>query len=293
MASKIYEIIRRNNNIARTEGDYGVEIEMEGENFPLVRDWRGEQDHSLRGNSIEYVMNQPLKKQAALLAITNLYKTLDNSGARIKETYRAGVHVHMNVQDFTINELFNFITLYLIMEKPLINFCGEDRVGNHFCLRACDADYIIDMITESLSTRNLKRLNNMDIRYASINLSSLFKYGSVEFRAMRSCATAGPILDWIKILDRIKKSSREYESPMDLMAAFSMKGPNAFAKEVFGDKMNKVCDYDGVTADIIEGMRIAQDVAFGLDWSSLDKKVVEGNPFKKNMGKGNNEGKDF
>lgn len=279
MAKTILEILK--GKIKPTKGDYGVEIEMEGENFlPVGNGWALEHDGSLRAGGVEYVLKVPGSVDEVEDKIKFLYNKLKAGGAVVNESYMAGVHVHVNVQSLSISQLFTFFTTYLMLEKALVKWCGEFREGNHFCLRSSDAEFILDKVLESLEARSLKGLHDMNIRYSSFNFCSLFKYGSVEFRAMRSTKSPKPIIDWVKILDTVKNNSLKYNSPVEVVGAMSMHGPDRFASNILGPWHN-LYRYDGSAKDLIECMRIAQDVAFGFDWDSLNKQPNNLNPFQK------------
>lgn len=282
MAKTILDIMR--GGIKACEGSYGVEIEMEGRGFGDVGgSWKLEHDGSLKAGGAEYVLRKPSSKDKVEDEINLLYKQLDGMGARIEESYMAGVHVHVNAQRMTIEQLFTFFCTYIMLEKPLVKWCGESREGNHFCLRSSDAEYLIDKVMEALENRSLNPLNDINIRYASFNFCSLFKYGSVEFRAMRSTKNPEPVIEWVNILDQIKKYSMKFENPCRVIAEMSKLGPKAFSEQALG-KFNHVANYGGSLVDIIDGMRIAQDIAFGFDWDSLkEKEDIPVNPFQKNV----------
>lgn len=62
--------------VRRQAGDVGVEIEMEGYNIPhrdlMPYIWKREVDHSLRGESAEFVMRQPVKLKDLRGVLENL-----------------------------------------------------------------------------------------------------------------------------------------------------------------------------------------------------------------------------
>ena len=101
-----------------TKGEVGLEIEMEGTNLHIDEDlgfWRGEADGSLRGDeSIEYVLRKPVPRNQVAKALDELYVALREQEATIDMTHRTSVHVHINVQQLEVNEVYNFICLYLL-----------------------------------------------------------------------------------------------------------------------------------------------------------------------------------
>jgi len=260
-------------NLRAAKGEVGVEVEMEGVNLPDALDrkhWSVELDGSLRGESYEYVFNGPADKQLAFKRLDYLRKVLDERKSGVADTGRAGVHVHVNVQDLTPKQVACFICMYYIFENTLLKFCGEDRVGNLFCLRTCDAEGALPVIIGAFNHPHLRGFGTDDIRYAALNLNSLPKYGSVEFRAMKSTGDMEVIKKWIEMLLNIKEYSLSFDKPTDVVEGMSLLSPLAMFREVFGEDTPLEYDED----DMYEGVRYAQDLAYGVDWDRLDVNQV-------------------
>ena len=180
------------------------------------------------------------------------------------ESVRSGVHVHINVQDLNPRELFNFITCYIIMEELLVKYCGDDREGNLFCLRAIDAEFLIISLVDAIISENLSMLNTDDLRYSSMNVKALCTYGSLEFRAMRGTADMDTIKNWANLLLHIKDKSIEFGSPKDIIAMFSGDTTDSFVHHILGPYGNLFNEWDSSEA-LLRGMRLAQDVAYAVD----------------------------
>lgn len=258
-------------------GDLGIEIEVEGNNLPHCdRWWRNEEDGSLKGEETrEYVLDVPQNLagvRQALDYLDGLYRT---HKSRVDDTVRAGVHVHVNCQQLTLTQLYNFITVYLILENVLVHWCGEYREGNLFCLRATDAEYLLAQIKASIKDprRQLRqRFHRDELRYASMNLKALGDYGSVEFRAMRGTRDLDLIYKWAETLLGLREFAKTFESPADIIQQFSLGGRDAFMQAALGKNYRDfVCD--GQEAMLWEGMRNAQDIAYSTDWAMFDPKM--------------------
>ena len=258
-------------------GDVGVEIEVEGVNLPYPgKYWRREADGSLRGpESAEYVLSSPLPINKLAIALKSLKLDYKNSGARIDDSVRAGVHVHVNVQDMNMIEVYNYITLYLILEELLVKYCGESREGNLFCLRACDAEYLIKCLTDAAKSQRFRRLVTDDLRYSSINVKALGEHGSVEFRAMRSTSDFQVIQTWAEILVGLREKAKTYMDPTDIINGFSEGESRTFIEGVLGEHAAIFMAYPGWEGCLRRGMRIAQDVAFCTVWAKLHDKIEE------------------
>lgn len=257
-------------NLSKKDGKFGIEIEMEGNRLPGGDDlhgtnWRYERDGSLRGRQTgEYVLREPVDFDKISKDLDVLRDTMVNKNTVFEVGVTAGVHVHMNMQKENLIDLYKFLTLYYIFENTIVDFCADWRKGNHFCLRACDAENVIDYVVSSVIHGSFVFDDN--IRYSALNLTSLLKYGSVEFRALQSDDNFDNIIVIAGTLEKILESSKEFETPIDIISAFSSSG------EVFGIEMlGEWAKYYDVknTENMKIGMRLAQDLAYCTDWKYM------------------------
>lgn len=237
---KLFELLRLN----KTEGDFGIEIECEGKNLHPVMDnvWNTVADGSLRGpfptESCEWVLARPLVKDAAIKALHSLAEA--NKEATLNFSFRTSVHVHVNVQQLTFPEYMAMIYTYLLVEEPMMRFCGEQRIGNRFCLRIQDAEGFLDHL-EDMAMRGpgaIARIQEDAVRYASINIAATRKYGSLEFRGMRGTLDVNVLSTWIEAINRIREFALKMGSPTAVHDLFVKSRVEDFAKEVFGDLAN-------------------------------------------------------
>jgi hypothetical protein len=181
----------------------------------------------------------------------------------------------------TPKQLFTFITTYFVLEELLVTYCGPAREGNHFCLRAKDAEWIINELITAATTRKLKNLDTDTLRYCSLNIISLFKYGSIEFRAMRGTRDLDAIYEWVEILDRVRVASLEFKQPSDVLSTMSFNGEEDFIKRVLGDKAKWFLKNGNANSMVREGARIVQPLAYSVDWNTY--RDVNNNPFAKEL----------
>jgi hypothetical protein len=269
--------------LKETQGLFGVEIEAEGHNLPtfLKPYWRVDDDPSLKAGfeGREYVMPKPSSLEGVREALNFLDRAYIDNETTVEETITSGVHVHVNVQDMTPKELFTFITTYFILEELLVTYCGPSREGNHFCLRAKDAEWIIHELIEVAINRKLKRLDTDTLRYCSLNVYSLFKYGSIEFRAMRGTRDLDAIYEWVEILARVREASLEFKQPSDVLSSMSYNGEEVFVRRILGDKADFFLRNPHLERMVREGARIVQPLAYAVDWGTY--KDTNNNPFAK------------
>lgn len=259
----------------KTEGCLGVEIEVEGVNLPEPpHTWRKERDGSLRGESAEYVLHEPHTLKGCLFALDYLQDCYKACGTKVLDTGHAGIHVHVNVQELSFEELFNFITVYAILETSLVRWCGESRVGNLFCLRISDAEYLVRFISRVARTRDLTSFHSDDIRYSSINLKAITTYGSLEFRALAGTDDFTKIKSWVKFLYSMREFSRKFNSPIDVVESFLINKVDFIRECLEGFEL------DIKDEDLSIGIRYANDIANCTEWVSGEV-TIDGIKFPK------------
>lgn len=259
-------------------GDVGIEVEMEGINLPdAPMGWRRDDDGSLKGaENAEYVMRKPVPADQLRPLLERLTKALNRNEAEVVDTVRAGIHVHINVQELNELEVFNYATLYMIFEPLLIKYCGKGREGNLFCLRVQDAPWIVTALQVAAMRRRYLQLIDDNLRYSSMNVKALGQYGSLEFRAMRSTTDVDRIVNWADLLLRLREASKKFTDPKDIINSMSVDGVGAFIHKVFGDKAEFVMDLHPDAANLMKaGMRYAQDLAFCTDWNKFREEEQE------------------
>lgn len=260
------------------KGDVGIEIEVEGKNLPkrFEKYWRVEADGSLRGDdNAEYVLEKPLTIKQAKLALSHLNMQYKKHQAVVDDTVRAGVHVHINVQQLNIVELYNYMTLYLILEELLVKFCGPYREGNLFCLRACDAEWLLFRLSEAARSRQFRRvLTDDNLRYGSMNVKALGTYGSLEFRAMRGTRDLNLIHKWATILLDLREAAKKFTDPKDIINGYSEGDADAFLVKCLGEHVEIFKGFDNIPKMLNDGMRRAQDIAFCCDWQQFFQEEI-------------------
>lgn len=238
---KIYEIL----NKKEVRGEIGLEVEAEGKYLPTgnLPSWNIENDGSLRGvfpdTRAEYVFRKPLPINEVKEALKELFNEGVRIGTKWEFSYRCSTHVHLNILDLTVDELNALVYTYLLLEEPLVRYCGRERIHNRFALRTQDAEQTLEYIHFLLSEgpAALALRNENQIRYAGLNLAALQKYGSLEFRSMRGTSDQGVLNNWIEAIYCLKKFCKE-KTLQQVKQMFIELDSEAFAKEVLGDLYN-------------------------------------------------------
>lgn len=239
LSSTIESILLQYGRKSNLRGEFGVEIEVEGRNLPILdgnKVWEIHADHSLRGESAEYVFRIPLNKKEANTALHYLSAQLENS--TIHNSNRTSVHIHRNVIPWLVQEVYTAVALYYIFETMLVRYSGEDRQGNMYCLRCSDAEYLVLLIARSITDEQYLMGGGLfgdNIRYSSLNLKPLINFGSLEFRSFRGSVDPKEIFSWMEIVSALCASSQMFYSPKGVIETFTSMLPIEFVKYCFGD----------------------------------------------------------
>lgn len=243
----------------------GIEIEVEGEIQPFPTapaGWTSHEDGSLKAMYQKEYVSRPIPITEVDINLTTLKNKLVKYEAVIMDSIRAGVHIHINVLNYTLEQVLKIAYTYLAMERVLVKFCGPNREGNLFCLRASDADYLLYCIRLAVTSEDFHILSTDSIRYGSLNLSSIFKHGTLEFRAMKTEPDLSKIEDWAKILHKIKLYGSKLETPSKIADEISFYSPDLWVKKVLGDKLYDLVKYKGMDQDIMRDLRNIQYILY-------------------------------
>lgn len=247
----------------------GVEVEVEGTNLPArLRHWSIVHEGSLRpvdgSPGVEYIFPRPLAYHDALNALEELEAALERANPQWSD--RTSVHVHVNSADLTVEQWYTMLFLWVLFEEPLLDFCGENRRGNLFCLSSRDAEALLFTLESVARTGRIEHIDD-NVRYAAVNVNATRKYGSTEFRSMRGCIDM-PVLDtWLKTLLTLREKAIEIGSPSALLdRVFST--PN-FASTIF-EPHHFIHSYEGLQRSVEYNAYRCSLIVEGTDWSNFE-----------------------
>jgi hypothetical protein len=244
---------------------FGLEIEMEPngkkwtKNFP-EETWKIDKDEgSIDPSGMELVYRHPSSDEVLMKDVEELAKLYPES--EILNSPRTGVHIHINVSDMKIRELFSFLTLYYMMEENILRECGASRKGNFFCLTLEEAPIYRYWLEEAIARQDLRTIDvNGEFRYVAMNLHSISKFGSIEFRGIQTPSDLNKINHWIRMFSNMIDVSKLYDNPVDWIEGYSLHGPDFIL-----EKLN--WKSDEVTRDLLQtGVWQIQPTIFRIEW---------------------------
>lgn len=267
--------VARMRNIPVTGDLFGLELECEGRNVGsgpdpdnFTKGWELHADGSLRnnhGSSGEWVFKGPVTLKTAVGQVNNLFKFFDKQRAGLVTSNRTSTHVHFNIGDKNVYQVFNIFILFTILEGILDTFCGEDRNGNLFCLSSRHAEAQLKWVEYCLKDCSLSFRE--EGRYCSLNLASINKFGTVEFRGMRGLDNAQDVVDWLNIVNELCEfACYKMQNPMTLVQDISIKTPVNFLRDVFSEnsfnKLTAGLTENEISNSVYEGLRLVQMLCY-------------------------------
>lgn len=264
------------------DGEIGIEIEIEGENLPdpitaqkaLLPFWTVHHDGSLRGESMELVLSQPVKREDVGIALAHAKSRFEAAAATIVPSVRTGVHVHINVRDMTIEQVFKFMFTWFLFESVLVRYCGEDREGNLFCLRGSDAEVYMDALETAVATGDFRVLHTDELRYSAMNPKALMEYGSLEFRCLKTPDDLLDIEKWVRLLLQVKDFSLTIEDPVDMLDMISRIGGEEIAEQCFNDELIAGLPVHDWTMEMFDGLRLIQPSIYARKWNDPENEDI-------------------
>ena len=265
---------RSANSVFISDSYIGIEIEMEGVSESALTNipaWRRVAEGSVAG--YELVLREPSSGDQLYLAIQQLLNISNSTDLSSAFTERTSNHVHVDVTDMTYIQFVNFLTLSVMFEKVLYKYVAPHRSHNHFCWSFFDSQALVTKVKQvnevarrGSSDRLYQALNESfsasSTKYSGINVSSVPRYGSLEFRMHEGTMDTNRIIRWINILMSIKEYAMdEGRTPSNILETKQDVGIDSIFTAVLGNYRG-ILTYQGVEDDILQGIRSAQDFVY-------------------------------
>jgi hypothetical protein len=229
-SSRISDIYRRTGY--HPDG-FGIEIEVESKEA-LAKPWSSQYsslkgDGSLRNVGMELVSTPLVYKD--LPAFYEDYQILlSKIGDNFVPTKRTSVHVHMDVSQMSLIQMWNLMSVYYLVEKPLVSTAGEGRSGNLFA-QTLDENLGLVKVLSSFLKRDVPVKFRENERYFAMNMASLGRFGTLEFRSHCGTKDTKDIHDWVTTIREIRDFSLTFKTPSDVMKEFSENTNEAFIQK--------------------------------------------------------------
>lgn len=211
----------------------GVELELEGFTSEAIRTatshlnplWAVTTDGSLRNGGVEFITAGGLGGERLYGAYERMVSLLDR--VNYDASWRCSTHMHVNMLDFTVNQVARFMLVYAACEPIVFQHCGAFRRSSNFCTPVGDSipfhkALISRLYDDVVSNRGAANQCN---KYTALNFLPLFgdgrtrALGTVEFRGGRPMVSMEDLLLQTNLLLSMKHFVRTFEGTEEQMLA--------------------------------------------------------------------------
>jgi len=105
---------------------------------------------------------------------------------------RTSTHVHLNMTDVTTDDVKKMVLVYMAVEPYIFASMFPNRESNRFCVPCYSA------------APEVQFMNLRSTKYCALNLRTLSRFGTMEFRHMGGNISVESIVHWVKIILRLK-----------------------------------------------------------------------------------------
>src|SRR5690625_153205 len=200
-------------------------IEVEGEEAVLndtfsVREagWNLTSDGSLRAGGVEFVLASPLNGNRLAASVEALFRSRRVGDVGWEDSPRAGTHIHLNVSDKKLGFVQALTSLVYCTDELIFRLAGEDRRWCSFCnsLNTLPAGALRALLKDGDSPEDLMRWHHfwpLDAgnRYYGLNISSVAKFGTMEFRYFPSPTEEEQLWKWLDLCHRLYEVAERFE----------------------------------------------------------------------------------
>jgi hypothetical protein len=250
----------------------GIEVEVENigaldyGKFGHVKNfWSTKPDNSLRNRGMEFV-STPLYGKYIVAGVNFLKDWLDyieaNFGFKADCSDLCGVHIHLNVREFTTEQFASLLFGIMLFESSLFRISGE-RSANIFCVPMQIATHDLRRyFTACLEgkddkiTRRLMDLVGGGHKYMALNYKPVRNFGTVEFRHAASTVDPVKLLNWINVILHLGEYALKapFATLVDEVGQLNTSSEyEIYARKVFGDHIT-----------LINGPHLVRDMAGGV-----------------------------
>jgi len=241
----------------------GIEVEVEnvlsvGPNIQLLF-WQMVEDGSLRNRGHEFRNRGPIPLNYVEPALELLWRELNPS---IDFSGRTSIHVHMDVRGFELNQLLTLLCVYAVVETLLFKFASLTRRSNIFCVPITETSLLTNIPFDS-PKRIVGSILDTWQKYAALNLLSLQRFGTVEFRHMPGTKDTHKLLIWLDMLNHMKVFAYKttLETALEDIGRLNTTSQyKEFLERVFGS-LTAYFDMSNLARDMEKGVYIVKNLA--------------------------------
>lgn len=227
----------------------GIEVEVEGirpsPSFSSAL-WEVTSDGSLRNNGMEYI-SIPLRGKLIPVAVEQLHTYLTKFQSHHEFSSRTSVHIHQNVRYLTVEQIFNLLLCYMVVEPILYEYAqrttGRNRETNNFCVPINDSKFSINLpqaieyMHKGEEEYAIRVMCKYWKKYTGLNLIPVQSQGTIEYRHMGGTSNPETLMQWINMLQSLRGYAKNHTHNEVKTLIFSLNTTSSylpFVEEVLG-----------------------------------------------------------
>jgi hypothetical protein len=191
--------------IAESITNAGIECHSEGYNHITRDHWKIVYDASVTGGW-ELVSPPMVFGEEAFAQIETVCRVLAAIGARVDR--QCGLHIHHDARSLTDKQIINIAATYAKHEDCFDSMMPRSRRGqSNQLLCSMVNGSMVDTVKKITSCKTREQLARLySNRYHKLNIQSLFRHGTLEFRHHSGTVEAEKIINWVKITKRVMEN---------------------------------------------------------------------------------------
>lgn len=159
-------------------------------------EWRVEYDSSVAGRSGRggEAVSRVLTGPEGLAEIKTVCDAIKSVGGRVNRS--TGIHVHIGVGDMTGEQIARLMCAYVDRQDVFDSLVSPSRRSGHYCQHMPDRE----KLDNDQSLKANRTPGYYASRYRTVNVTTMNRTGTIEFRQHQGSLNATKITAWVKML---------------------------------------------------------------------------------------------
>jgi hypothetical protein len=199
--------------VAQALNAAGIPCSVEGYNHNTRGHWKVVSDCSLSGSQAFELVSPILQGANGIEQVKTVGRVLTAIGAKVNTS--CGLHVHVDARGLTQPELKRICKMWMKYEACFDSIVPASRRNNRFCQAIRTKYATLDAAFAAIdAARNLGDLRvavngigGSPSRYHKLNLESLLRHGTVEFRQHSGTVDADKMTNWVELVGAFVESA--------------------------------------------------------------------------------------
>jgi hypothetical protein len=187
----------------------GIRAAVDGYNHTTKTYWKVVSDASLSGTDCFELVSPILEGERGLMEVAIVADALERAGAKVNGS--CGFHVHVDGRDLTVDQLKRVSKMWLKYENCFDALVGASRRRNLYC-KSITSKFtgVVHGFRVIDSAQDLRQLicavngdgpqSGHSTRYHKLNLESMLRHGTVEFRQHGGTVNGEKMVNWVKLV---------------------------------------------------------------------------------------------